>query len=130
MKKQLINPWQWQDALGYSQGVEVTHPADTLYCAGQASMSAAGAPIEGDMQQQVLQSLENVKTVVTAAGYKLSNIVRFNVYTTSVPEFFGAYPAAMAWMKEHGINAASTLIGVTELAFPQLKVEIEVTAVR
>ena len=130
MKKQLINPWQWQDAMGYSQAVSISQSKDTLYCAGQASMAATGAPVEGDMQQQLIQSLENVKTVVTAAGYELSSIARLNFYTTSVPDFMGAYVGAMAWMKEHHINAACTLLGVTALAFPQLLVEIEATSHR
>lgn len=129
MNKQLINPWQWQDAMGYSQAVEITHAKGTLYCAGQASMDANGAPLEGDMQHQIIQSLKNVKTVITTAGYELPGIVRLNFYTTSVPDFMAAFPAVVAWMKAHHINAACTLLGVTALAFPQLQVEIEATAV-
>ena len=35
MNKQTINPWTWQDQLGYSQGVLVEQPTQTLYAAGQ-----------------------------------------------------------------------------------------------
>ena len=35
MEKQTINPWTWQDQLGFSQGVLVTEPRQTLYSAGQ-----------------------------------------------------------------------------------------------
>ncbi len=129
LAKRIINPWQWQDAMGYAQAVEISGARSTLYCSGQAAMSPDGIPAAGDMQSQILQSLENIKEVLSAAGYPLSAIVRLSFYTTSVPDFMTAYPAAMAWIKKHEISAACTLLGITALAFPQLQVEIEATAV-
>jgi len=42
MEKRIINPWQWQDNLGYSQAIEVQSTEGTLYCSGIAAMTAEG----------------------------------------------------------------------------------------
>ena len=41
MIKTIINPWKWQDNLGYSQAIEVRHSEGTLYCSGQTSSLSA-----------------------------------------------------------------------------------------
>lgn len=46
-----------------------------------------------------------------------------------VDRFFEAYDALAARLAEAGCWPASTLLGVTRLAFPELLVEIEATAV-
>jgi 2-iminobutanoate/2-iminopropanoate deaminase len=40
MEQRRINPWTWQDAFGYSQGIEVHAGERVLYCAGQFSVEA------------------------------------------------------------------------------------------
>ncbi|MFD0792722.1 RidA family protein [Mucilaginibacter litoreus] len=129
MKKHIVNPWKWQDQLGYAQGVEVRNNQGTLYCAGQAAMTADGQPSEGNMAQQIELSLQNVEKVVKQAGYHLSNIVRLNIYTTSIDEFFPAYGTLAGWMAQHNILPSSTLVEVSALAYPQLKIEFEATVV-
>lgn len=59
----------------------------------------------------------------------MSNVVHLNYYTTDVDHFFEAYEAAAGRLAEAGCQPASTLLGVTHLAFPELLVEIEATAV-
>lgn len=130
MEKNLINPWQWQDNFGYSQAVEVKNNSSTLYCSGQAAMDTNGAAVSGNMQQQIQLSLANIAKLVTEAGYELSNIVRMNFHTTSIPDFFAAYNIILEWLKANSCKPASTLTEVKALAFPELLVEIEITAVR
>lgn len=129
MNKTIINPWKWQDAMGFAQAIEVKNHTGTLYCAGQASMDADGKPVAGTMSEQIKLSLENVATVIKQAGYRASNVVRLNFYTTSIASFFEAYGTAIEWMQQHGCKAASTLLQVEALAFPELTIEIEVTVV-
>jgi len=75
--------------------------------------------------------MDNLETVLREAGYSLSDVVRINYYTTDVDAFFEAYPDEVAGrLAEAGCQPASTLLGVTRLAFPQLMVEIEATAVK
>lgn len=125
-----INPWSWQDQLGYAQAIEVAHGSHTLYCAGQAAMNADGQPVETDMAGQIELSLANLETVLTQAGYSLTNVVRLNMYTTSTAQFFAAYGKLLSRLKAANCLPAGTLVEVRALAFPQLLVEFEATAVR
>ncbi len=83
----------------------------------------------GDMGAQLAQALDNLQTVLGAAGATLSDVMRMNIYTTDVDLFFEAYGPGAARLAEAGCKPASTLLGVTRLAFPELLVEIEATAV-
>lgn len=123
------NPWAWQDNFGYAQAIEVKQQKGTLYCAGQAAMNAEGQPVNGTMQEQIALSLANLEQVINKAGYEPKHIVRLNLYTTNIGEFFGAYGTLAGWMAAHGLVPASTLLEVSALAFPELKVEIEATLV-
>ena len=130
MKKQIINPWTWQDNLGYAQAVEVFNVTGTLYCAGQASMNAEGQPVAGNMGEQIKLSLQNLEQVIKQANYDPANIVRLNFYTTSVPSFFEAYDEAIGWLKQFGCTPSCTLLEISALAFPELTVEIEATVIK
>ncbi|MFQ5933341.1 MAG: RidA family protein [Dehalococcoidia bacterium] len=131
MEKRVINPWTWQDQFGFVQANEVSGAQRVLICAGQTSVDADGAPMhEGDMAGQIGQALDNLETVVTQAGFALSDVVRMNYYVTDVEAFMAAAEVPSRRMREAGCRAASTLLGVSRLAFPELLVEIEATAVK
>jgi enamine deaminase RidA (YjgF/YER057c/UK114 family) len=131
MEQSITNPWKWQDPLGFSQAIGAIGGQQVLYCAGQASMSADGKPAHpGDMRAQITQSLDNLEAVLNAAGYGLSDVVRLNYYTTDVDALFASYDAVIARLAEAGCKPASTLLGVARLAFPELMIEIEATAVK
>ena len=88
-------------------------------------MTAEGQPAGGSMEEQITLSLQNLETLIIQSGYQPSNIVSIRQYTTSIGEFFGAYGTLAGWMKKHNIVPSSTLVEVSALAFPELKVEIE-----
>lgn len=131
-EKTKVNPWQWQNALGFSQAIEVRDSKAVLYCAGQTAMDPDGSPLhEGDMRGQAREAMNNLETVLSEAGYSLSDVVRINYYTTDVDAFFEAYTDEVARrLATSGCQPASTLLGVSRLAFPQLMIEIEATAVK
>ena len=130
MERRIINPWTWQDQFGFVQANEVIGAQRYLICSGQTSVDADGNPVHaGDMAGQLNQALDNLETVLREAGLNLSNVVRLNIYTTDVDRFFEAYEAAARRLAESGCRFASTLLGVQRLAFPELLVEIEATAV-
>lgn len=83
----------------------------------------------GDMGAQPAQAMENLETVLREAGYELSDVARLNFYTTDVVRFFEACETAAVRLAEAGCRPAATLLGVSSLAFPELLVEIEATAV-
>ena len=128
--RRIINPWTWQDNFGFVQANEVTGAKRVLYCAGQASTDAEGRPVHPeDMAAQLRQSLDNLERVLREAGLDLSNVVRLNLYTTDVDRFLASFRVAIERFGETGCRPVCTLLGVTRLAFPELLVEIEATAV-
>jgi len=130
MKRNIINPWKWQDPLGFVQANDLTRAERMLVCAGQTSVDAEGIPMhEGDMLAQIQLCLDNLETVLAQAGMNLSNVVRLNYYTTDVDRFFVANDALKERLDMAGCRPAATLLGVVRLAFPPLLVEIEATAV-
>ncbi len=130
MEQRRVNPWNWQDNLGFSQAIEVSGAQRTIFCAGQTSMEDEGRPAHvGDMRGQINQAMDNLETVLRASGAGLSDVVRLNYYTTDVDRFFEAYEDVVGRLSEAGCQPASTLLGVASLAFPELLVEIEAIAV-
>lgn len=130
MERRNVNPWTWQDNFGFSQAIEFSGQQRVLVCAGQTSVDENGTPVNaGDMAGQVGKALDNLEAVLAKAGMNLGNVVRLNIYTTDVEAIFSAVPAFAGRLKAAGVQPASTLLGVARLAFPELMVELEATAV-
>jgi enamine deaminase RidA (YjgF/YER057c/UK114 family) len=131
VEQRRINPWQWQDALAFSQAVEITNASRTLYVAGQASVDDRGAPVHlGDMRKQMEQAFRNLETVLHASGFTLANLVRLNYYTTDMDAFFAAHDVVIARLRQAGCQPPGTLLGISKLAFPGLMIEMEATAAK
>ena len=130
MERRVINPWTWQDQFGFVQANEIRGGERTVICAGQTSVDADGRPIhEGDMSAQMAQSLDNLETVLRDAGMSLADVVRLTYYTTDVDAWLQSAGTFGPRLAAAGCRPASTLLGVSSLAFPELLVEIEATAV-
>jgi enamine deaminase RidA (YjgF/YER057c/UK114 family) len=130
MERREINPWPWSVAMGYQQAVEVSGDQRTLYCSGQTSVDDTGAPMHaGDMVAQVSLALDNVEAVLAGAGMTLANVVRLNMYTTDVDALMAAFAEIGERLATSGLQQTGTLLGVDRLAFPELMVELEATAV-
>ena len=130
VERTAVNPWTWSVEYGFNQGELVEGATRTLYCAGQTSVDEHGAPQHaGDMAAQLALATDNLEAVLAEAGMTLANLVRLNFYTTDI----GAYLANAGVLGERlgaaGVAPAGTLLGVAALAFPELLVEIEGTAV-
>jgi enamine deaminase RidA (YjgF/YER057c/UK114 family) len=131
MEQRKINPWAWQNQFAFSQAIEVSGATRVLYCAGQTSVDAEGRPIHvGDMRGQIELAFQNLETVLKAAGFALGDVARLNYYTTDVDSFLAAYEVAASHLAKAGCQPSSTLLAVTRLAFPELLVEVEATAVK
>jgi enamine deaminase RidA (YjgF/YER057c/UK114 family) len=129
-RRRTLNPWTWQDNLGFSQAIEVSGAQRTIFCAGQTSTDDEGKPVHlNDMRGQINQAMDNLEIVLREAGAGLSDVVRLNYYTTDVDLLLEAYDAVVGRLAEADCQPTSTLLGVTSLAFPELLVEIEATAV-
>ncbi|HZO27507.1 MAG TPA: RidA family protein [Chloroflexota bacterium] len=130
MDRRIVNPWMWQDNFGFVQGHEVTGAQRVLYCAGQTSTDADGRTLHPeDMGAQLRQALDNLETVLREAGMDLSNVARLTMYTTDVDRFLASYHVAIERFSAADCRPAATLLGVARLAFPDLLLELEATAV-
>ena len=97
---------------------------------GQGAAAADGTlQYAGDLPAQVSLALDNIETVLREAGMTLGNVIRINVFTTDVDAMMGAWNGLAERFAAAGVRPTSTLVGVTRLAFPEMMVEIEATAV-
>jgi enamine deaminase RidA (YjgF/YER057c/UK114 family) len=131
VQRTAVNPWTWSLEFGFNQGEVVTGAERVLFCAGQTAVDAAGAPpANADMGQQISTALDNLEAVLREAGMSLSNVVRLNMYTTDPDAFIAASGEAMGpRLGAAGVMPPGTLLGVARLAFPELLIELEATAV-
>jgi len=130
MERREINPWAWSVEMGFHQAIEVTGSERTLYCSGQTSVDENGTPLHaGDMLAQVNQALDNLEAVLGDAAMTLANVVRLNLYTTDVDSFMESLESVGPRMAQGGLAQCWTLVGVQRLAFPELMIELEATAV-
>jgi 2-iminobutanoate/2-iminopropanoate deaminase len=128
VERREVNPWDWSVGFGFHQGIEVTGSDRVLYCAGQTSIDRDGNVVDGDMGTQVRVSLENLEGVLAEAGMGFENVVRVTWYVTSIDEFRASAPVRVEFLQGR-MRAASTLVQVAGLAYPELRVEITATAV-
>jgi enamine deaminase RidA (YjgF/YER057c/UK114 family) len=130
LTKTQVNPWTWQDRLGFSQAWKVEGEGTLIFVAGQVSMSPEGQVVGGDpvdFDAQARQVLENLRTVLERAGASLDDVVKLTVYLTDASRIrdWGRIKAEYI----RGRQPASTAIGVTALAMPGLAIEVEAVAV-
>jgi enamine deaminase RidA (YjgF/YER057c/UK114 family) len=130
VERTAVNPWTWSLNFGFNQGELVSGASQVLFCAGQTSVDADGAPQHpGDMAAQIALAADNLESVLRESSMSLANVVRLNFYTTDVDAFLANYGVLAARTSAVGVAPPGTLLGVARLAFPELMVEIEATAV-
>lgn len=123
---QRINPPGLSTPTTYSHIVRV---GNTLYIAGQVGADAQGKIAGPGIVEQLEQVLKNLQTALKSQGADFSHVVKITTYTTDV-DAYRAPDAAAVRAKYFGANRpASTLVGISRLASPEFKVEIEATAV-
>ena len=130
MEKRTIDPWAWGKNTNSAQAVEVKKVEGTLYCSGQVALDANGVPSNADMRSQLIQTIANLEQLISESGYECKNIVRLNIYTTLVQDFFTTcMDIYVPFIMKHSIRQATTLLEVKGL-FATLTVELEATVVK
>ncbi|NJO23998.1 MAG: RidA family protein [Sphingomonadales bacterium] len=109
----------------YSLAIE---SGDHLFISGQIPLDAStGKLVEGDVSAQARQSLENLKSILDAAGLTFAHAVKTTIFLTSMGDFAAVNEVYKAYMNEP-YPARST---VAVAALPMgAKVEIEMIASR
>jgi 2-iminobutanoate/2-iminopropanoate deaminase len=60
---------------------------DHVFTAGQVAFDESGAPVTGDVEAQVRQALENLRSCLEAAGCGLADVVKINAYLADLADF-------------------------------------------
>jgi len=84
--KRIISTTSAPGAIGpYSQAVEAN---GTLYISGQVAIDpATGKLVEGGITEQTTQVLKNVKAILIAAGYTLTDVVKSTCLLSDMSDF-------------------------------------------
>ena len=107
----------------------VVRAGDFLFIAG--TTASASEAETGSMLEQFKVTVNRIKALVEAEGGSVRDLVRFTTYVTSVEELSACAAEREPIYEEvfHGEYPANTLIEITGLATPTLKIEIEATAI-
>jgi len=84
--KEVISTDKAPAAIGpYSQAIKIN---GMLFVSGQIPLNpATGEIVEGGIEAQTLQVLENLKAIITAAGHSLDDVAKTTVYLTNIQDF-------------------------------------------
>jgi enamine deaminase RidA (YjgF/YER057c/UK114 family) len=133
MKPTPIVPAGFGAPLGlYSHGM-VVPSGELVVVAGQTGVMADGSLPGDDVGSQAKQALENVRAVLGAAGCAMTDIVRLQTFLVSaddIPAFMKARQEVFPGYFPGGVYPPNTLLIVSALVLPTLRVEIEAMAVR
>ena len=88
MTRQSVSSIHAPQAIGpYSQAVWT---GSLLYCSGQTPIDpATGKLVTGDIGEQTQQAFNNLESVLHAAGLGMQDVIKVNVYLTSMTSFAG-----------------------------------------
>ena len=108
----------------YSQAIVVN---DMVFTSGQIALKPDGTFLEGDVEAQATQVLENLKAVLKEAGSGLKKVVKTTIFLANMDDFAKVNEVYGAFFKEH--KPARSTVGVKTLPKNSL-VEIEAIAVK
>jgi 2-iminobutanoate/2-iminopropanoate deaminase len=110
---------------------QVAKAGNTLYISGCVSWDADGNIIgAGDMKAQVAAVYTDLKEILAANGATFLHVIKETVFTTDMEALEANNDVRIKFYKDaNSAPPASTWIGCTCLAAPELMLEIECIAV-
>lgn len=111
---------------GYSRAVQA---GDHLFISGTTAMNEKGEVIGGDdVYRQTRAVIENIREVIRASGFVMSDIVRTRLYVVRMSEWKD-YARAHREVFD-SIRPASSIVEVSRLMDPRFLIEMEAEAIR
>lgn len=96
---------------------------DILFVSGLVGLDADLKVVSPDVAVQTRKIFDDLSLIMRRVGADFSNVLRVTVYLTDVNDRTRINPVRQEYF---GASCpASTLIGISALVFPELKVEIE-----
>ncbi|MBE5033329.1 RidA family protein [Gallalistipes aquisgranensis] len=123
--KKIIHSNNAPKAVGpYSQAVEA---GGTLYVSGQLPVVPADGSVPATIEEQTARSLENIRAILTEAGYALPDVVKTTVLLADMDDFAAMNGVYATFFTER--MPARVCYQVARLPLG-VKVEIDVIAVK
>ncbi|BDS14880.1 RidA family protein [Aureispira anguillae] len=124
MKQKIGSGTTWEDSVGYSRAIRIDNRIEV---AGTTAMDGEQLIGKGDAYKQTKFIFEKIETALNQLGASLADVVRTRMYVTNIEDW-------EAIGRAHGeqfrtIKPVATMVEVSRLIHPDLKVEIEVSAI-
>jgi 2-iminobutanoate/2-iminopropanoate deaminase len=120
MLKTVLVPGAPRPVGPYSSAVIV---GNLVYVSGQSGRDPRTDAVSADVEVQTAVCLQNIATILEAAGSSLSKVVRCGVFLVDMNDFKKMNAVYAQVFGDH--RPARTTVGVRELPGPGLKVEID-----
>lgn len=110
--------------------VQAINLGNMLFASGQIPLDPATGQMPDCVKEQTKQSLANVKAIVTAAGYQVSDIVKTTIFLADMNDFAAVNEVYQAFFVENNASfPARSCVQVARIP-KDAKVEIEVIAAK
>ena len=126
---QNVQPKGWPRPRGYANGMQAS--GRVLAIGGQVGAKPPGMALCRGLVAQFAQAVENVITVVRAAGGHPTDIISMTIYVTDLAQYLSAsHEIRAAWSERFDNHyPAMALVEVKALIEPEAVVEIQGLAV-
>ena len=111
--------------VGYSRAVV---QGDWCFVAGTTGYDYATMTMPDDVRDQARNALSTIAMALAEGGFAMADVVRATYYLIEADDFDVVAPVLGAVFGE--IRPAATALIVVALARPEMRIEIEVTALR
>ena len=115
----------FEQKIGYSRAVV---DRDMVYVSGTTGYDYATMTMPSDVTSQSRNCFKTIEAALKEGGFAMADIVRATYYVTDAAHIDAHFAVCGEVLGD--IRPAATLLIVTGLAKPEMKVEIEVTAKR
>lgn len=130
MKVDYFNPEGLPKPRGYTQAVSISGPHKTVYVGGQDAVNERGEVVgKGNLKMQTTQVLSNIERALEAAGAKLENVVKLNVYVVAGQNPVEGFAAFQERWGGKPNPPVITVLFVVGLGNPEWLVEVDAVAV-
>jgi reactive intermediate/imine deaminase len=128
MKKQITSDKIRQPSGHFSQATMIEARGKLVFISGMTARRADGSIAGiGDIEVQTKQVCENLKAAVEAAGGKMDDIVRVDVYVRNMEHFDQIHKVRREYFKAPA--PASTMVEISKMTSPDYLIEINAIAV-
>jgi 2-iminobutanoate/2-iminopropanoate deaminase len=126
MALERINPDELGTPIGpYANAVRA---GNLLFVSGQVAFGPDGQVVgKGDPEAQMVRIMENIGACLRAAGAGFADVAKVTIFVKDMGHRTRLSPIRQRYFE--GANPASTLVEVSELAHPDLLIEVEAIAV-